>query len=318
MRFSLLLFTILLLPVSVSAQGFSVSGQQDNLLADPAFPEPGQTVAVTINDYSGGLFGSQITWRFNGETVPDSINQRSVEIVAGDLGTNDTVEAVFTTPSGRTETMTIGWKPTYLDIILEPQVRVPSWYQGRGMPSTFSQVIATAVVNDGTVLNPNDLVYKWQVGETVIDAGPVRGRNKIEFQTPRGNEFFISLTVSRASGGAIASKIETIEIAKPLLHFYEQHPLYGSSQFPITEQFPLIGNTVKILAEPYNLDTRVYNDPDVALWEINSIETSNGTRNPYEITLQQAAASGRTNVNFHVRSLQTILQGAEDNITIQF
>ena len=81
---------------------------------------------------------------------------------------------------------------------------------------------------------------------------------------------------------------------------------------------PTIGNTMTIQAEPFFLDTRVYNDPDVAEWEINSLKTDNGARNPYEITLQRAVTAGQTNVNFHVRSLQEVLQGSEDSITINF
>lgn len=313
-----LLFTILFLPVVALAQDFSGIAQQNHLVVDPPFPEPGQTVSISVNDYSGGLFGAQISWQRDGEVIPDSINQRSVEIEAGELGVTERIAAVFTAPNGSTETLSTTLRPVYLDIIIEPQTRVPDWYLGRGMPTLGSQINATALVNDGTMLDPAGLVYTWQVNQTVLDSGPVRGRNRMSFETPRGNNFLLNLTVTRATGETVASQLKSVEVGQPTLRFYEQHALYGSQQFPITQSTALIGNSIKLQAEPFNLDTRVYNDPDVAVWEINRYETDNGSRNPYEITLQRTSASGATDIKFHVRSLQEVLQGAEDNIVINF
>lgn len=319
MRLGLYLLAIIFaLPLLVSAQGFESVTPQNNLVLDPAYPQPGELVTIRLEDYAGGTYGSQITWRYNGETIDNSINQRSVEITAGNLGERGVVEAVLLLPNGTTQTLTSVITPVYLDIVIEPQTRVPDWYQGRAMPSIGSQINVTAIVNDGSIVDPAGLVYSWQVNRKVLDAGPVRGRNKMSFTTPRGNNFILSLTVSRTSGEVLGSRAIQVESPMPQLAFYEQHSLYGSKQFPINSTAVLIGNAITVQAEPFFLDTRVYNNPDVAIWEINGLETNNGTRNPYEITLQRAAATGRTNVGFHVRSLQEVLQGAESTISVNF
>ena len=75
---------------------------------------------------------------------------------------------------------------------------------------------------------------------------------------------------------------------------------------------------MSLKAEPFNLDSRVYNNPDVSEWELNGQTTSNGGGNPYEVTIQRTGETGSANLNFHVRDTPQILQGAESNIRINF
>lgn len=310
---------IVLFPLLAVAQGITSQLTPTNhLVLNPPQPEPGELVTVSLDDYAGGFFGAQVTWRFNGEVIPDATNERSITVVAGGPGRTATVEAVLALPQGGTETLSESFTPAYLDVIIEPQTRVPDWYLGRSMPSIGSQVNVTALVNDGTFRDPASLVYTWQVNNRVLDAGPVRGRNKMSFTTPRGDNFLLSVTVSDISGQTVASKIMRVNSVLPSLTYYEQHPLYGSTERPVSASTPIIGNTITLQAEPYNLDIRVYNNPDVAVWEIDSLETTNGTRNPYEITLQQGTVSGQTKVEFHVRSLQEVLQGSRDTTYVTF
>lgn len=320
MRFRLFIVTcVLLLPTTVFGQGITDSlAPQSTLVVDPPYPAPGEVVTVSVNDYASQSFGAGITWTYDGETIPASVNERSVEVVAGALGSTGIIEATMVPTVGSPEVIRAEINPIYLDIIVEPQTRVPDWYLGRPMTSIGSQVNVTALVNDGSLLDPSQLVYTWQVNRQVLDAGPVRGRNKMSFDTPRGAFTNLSLSVSRVGGEIIASKIIRFESVAPTMSFYEQHSLYGSRLFPVSNSLSIIGNAVTVQAEPYYLDTRIYNNPDVSDWEIDSVRTDNGSSNPYEITLQRAASSGDTMVGFHVRSLQEILQGVEDNIRINF
>jgi hypothetical protein len=109
-----------------------------------------------------------------------------------------------------------------------------------------------------------------------------------------------------------------VEIGEPELLFYEQHSLYGLQQTPLRPEQTVIGNTMTVRAEPFNLDIRVYNNPDVSEWQINSQTTSNNTQNPYLITLRQPAGQRRVSLGFHVRSLQQVLQGDEEQLILRF
>jgi len=318
-KFVLLLVTIATtLPFTVLGQGIGDLGAQSTLDISPTFPQPGEIVTVKINDYASGMSGSQITWTYNGESVPDTDNNRSIEVIAGELGGTDVIEARMIPTFGEPQLLRTELKPVYLDIVIEPQTRVPDWYRGRAMPSIGSQINATVIVNNGSVVDPAGLIYTWQVDRDLLDAGPVRGRNQMSFATPRGSSFILSVSVSRSTGGTLARRAIRVESVSPFLSFYEQHPLYGSSLFPTNTNTSIIGNTLAVRAEPFFLDTRVYNDPDIAEWEINGRKTDNGARNPYEITLQRGATTGQTSANFHVRSLQSVLQGAEQRINLTF
>lgn len=300
-------------------QSVSSGSQPPSIELNPSFPGPGESFTATIKDFGGTLFGSQITWTYNGEVVEASTNQRSAELTAGAAGSDDVLQVTLNTPKGTVETITQTISPLYIDIIFEPQTRVPDWYAGRALPSTGSQVNATALINDGTNFIASDnLVYTWQVNRVSLEGGPIRGGNKVSFAAPNGSTPVVVVTVADTRGNTIARRGMVLTTVKPDIAYYEKHSLYGVKELPLQSTTAIIGNILTIHAEPFNLDTRVYNQPDIAQWEINSRETDNGVQNPYEITLTRAGVSGSTILNFHVRSLQTILQGAEANIRVNF
>lgn len=281
----------------------------------PEFPRPGETVTATLNDYGGNTYGSTITWLFNGEVVSIAENQRQATFIAGATDNTQTIEVVLNRPSGGREVLSTTIKPVYLDVVIEPQTRVPNWYQGRALPSLESQVNATALINGSA--DATNYVYTWRVNQQVLEGGSLRGRNQVSFSTPRGDELVLFLQVTDLRGNTIARRAVLVPAVQPELHFYEVSTLFGASQRAITDRISLIGNSTTVRAEPYYLDTRTYNNPDVKEWELGGRDIAT-SGNPYEITLQRTGQVGSTELNFHVRSLQQILQGAEDSIAINF
>jgi hypothetical protein len=242
-----------------------------------------------------------------------------VTITAGAAGTSQTLTALLQTPNNQEQTVSVTINPIYLDLIVEPQTRVPDWYQGRALPSYSSQINATALLHNGTTfLDPASVVYTWRIDRDPIEGGAIRGGNKVSFLTPRGRGPVLFVTAANIQGKTIASRAILLRTVLPEMLYYEKHSLYGQSTLPIKSAAALIGNVLTLQAEPFFLDTRVYNQPDIAQWEINSIATDNGASNPYEITLSRAGTNGRTMVNFHVRSLREVLQGVEASVTVNF
>jgi len=318
MRLGIFTLLVALILPGVSAAQVGLQPQND-IIITPTHPLPGQEFTATIDDYAGGLFGSQITWYYNGEVVPDSINQRSITLTAIDLGQQGIIEAVFLTPSGLEQSLTKVIRPVYVDLIIEPQTRVPGWYEGRALPSYGSQVNATVLVSDGTIIDPQTLIYTWNINNQVLEGGPVRGQHKTSFLTPRGGEMLVSVSVSSVTGATLATRAQAIPIVQPKLTFYERHSLYGLSHIPVASTLNLIGGGATTLqAEPFYLDTRVYNNPDIIEWQIDGIDINNGSSNPYQITVQPTGISRSSRVNLHVRSLETLLQGAEKSVTVSF
>lgn len=322
MRSLVLLAAFIILLPSVAVAQFDMSAlggtPQIAITLSPTHPSPGDVVTASLDDYAGGMFGAQINWRYAGAPIPSATNQRQVQFVAGDAGSDTPIEVTLTRTQGDTQTLRQVISPVFMDIIIEPQTRVPDWYSGRALPSLGSQVNATVLLNDGSFIDPQSVVYTWRMNQRVLEGGSIRAGNQVAFPTPRGSSVVLSVTAADLSGNTIASRAVRVNIVQPELGFYEKHALYGMQAIPTISGATLIGSVVTLQAEPFFLDTRVYNRPDVAEWEINSVRTPNGTNNPYEITLQRTRSDGRTNVNFHVRSLQEILQGSEEAITLNF
>ena len=286
------------------------------LEAVPEFPRPGEPVTITINDYAGGTYGSNVTWLYDGQVVGEAENRRSVTLTAGALNTEAKVEAVLSKPSGGREVLSTTIKPVYLDIIIEAQTRVPDFYLGRALPSIGSLVNATALVNDGSFRT--DLVYTWRLNRQVLEGGPIRGRNQVSFTTPRGDTSVLSVQATEPNGNVLARRSMFVAAVFPTISFHEVSALFGMRQNPIDSELILIGNTVTIQAEPYNLDIRVFNNPDIAQWEVNNALTQNQGANPYQITFQPTGLAESASLSFQVRDTTQILQGASDNIQVRF
>lgn len=315
----LVLFFALATPAFAQFQTQSFITPEIGIELQPEFPKPGEQVTATLNDYSGGVYGSEITWYFNGQEIPDAANKRNALITAGAAGSQQVVEVVLDTPTGGTRILRSVVRPSYLDIILEPQTRVPDFYLGRGLPSIGSVVNATALVTTDRV-RMTDLVYTWRVNNKVLEGGPLRGGYKVSFETPMGEDMVLSLQVTEPNGTVIARRAILIPSVTPTISFYEVSSLYGINQRPISlTGLILSADSTTVRAEPYNLDTRVYNNPDVKQWSVNGqdTQTSNGG-NPYEITLRKNSNGGRDSIEFHVRDRSQVLQGSKSSFQVNY
>lgn len=321
MRFILFLLLLIASPITSQAQftGNLLVESDVSLELQPAFPEPEKPVSITVSDIRSGGYGSAIKWYLDGVAIPNANNQRVVQITAGKAGTQQTIEATLTSQNGIVSKVKAVIKPIYVDVIVEPQTHVPDFYQGRSLPSVGSNVNLTALLSDGKKILTNNYIYTWRVNNAVLEGGPIRGRNQTSFTAPQDEDVIISLQVSSLDGEIIASRAFTVPAVLPELHFYEINTLYGVSHKAIISEYNLIGNSTTLVAEPYYLDSRIFNYPDISVWNIGREEVSqNNANNPYEITLERTGKSGSLSVGFHVRSTDILLQGARDSIKINF
>lgn len=312
-----LLFTSLHINVAFAQLSSSITNPELAIELQPEFPRPGEIVTANLNDYSGGTYGANVNWALDGQQIPEASNQRSTKVTAGAVGVTQKIEVVLDTPQGGKVVLTKNITPVYLDIVVEPQTRVPNFYLGRALPSVGSTVNATALVSSDGFMNP-DLVYTWRLNQKVLNGGPIRGLNQVSFTTPMGTEMSLHLQVTDLQGNVIAKRSVSIPSVSPKIRFYEINQLFGTSHRPISDSVALIGNSITVQAEPFNLDSRVYNDPDISEWKINGSSSGNIGGSPYEVTLQRVGVSGTSRLLFHVRDTKQVLQGANEGIQINF
>jgi hypothetical protein len=77
------------LSISLAQVGESISditGENISITLNPQFPDPGDQVEATIDDYSITNSGSKITWFFDGLSAPTVNNSRKITFTAPGVG----------------------------------------------------------------------------------------------------------------------------------------------------------------------------------------------------------------------------------------
>ncbi|MCD5381623.1 MAG: hypothetical protein LR008_03550, partial [Candidatus Pacebacteria bacterium] len=310
-------FTLIILitnPVLAQFDTNSFIDSESGIELKPMYPRPGEEVIATLNDYNGASFGSDITWFLDGDVISETKNQRQVVFVAGQSGVSQKIQAVLTKDGGSRQVLANIFTPLYLDLVVEAQTHVPDFYIGRALPSIGSTVNVTALV-DGDI-EVSDLIFTWRINRVVIEGGSLRGRNKVSYTTPRGSNSTLSLEITNLGGRALANRAILVPSVEPTILFYEVSSLFGTKNKAVKKSLPLIGQSIMVRAEPYNLDSNVYNNPSISEWSVDRENVKNTNQNPYDITIQRALESGVASLNFHVRDTQQVLQGAEASIQI--
>lgn len=318
MKYVFLALVIIFTPLVFTSAQITQNLINQELTIDllPLYPAPGEAFTASLNDYSLSGAASSIRWEVDGEVITSAQNTRSVSLTAKEAGESMVISATIGLSTGGSMTVRKTVTPIFLDIVVEPQTRTPSFYQGRALPSIGSTINATALMA-GYSTPMNDLLFTWRVNNTVIDGGSLRGKNKISFPTPLGQLILLTLDVSKTSGEVVFRKTIEVLSVKPVVHFYETSTLYGMKNKPLTA-LSLIGASASIQAEPYYLDILTYNAPELLEWEIDGSKSTQRSGNPYEITLARDAGTGISNINFHVRSLTELMQGSEGTFKVNY
>jgi hypothetical protein len=316
MKLKLLILTILFTSSMgvINAQSFGQTNNQSvELSLTPVTPQPQTPFKASLGVVDAG---SQIYWFVGGVEVPTNQNQKELNLVAGRAGETENIEVQVISPLGTVSEAIRGFTPVYLDIIIEPQTLVPDFYQGRSLPSFGSQINATALISGVNTLT-NNLVYRWEIGGKVLGGGALRGQYKMSFDLPSGQYPTLSLKVTDLQGNIVASRYISVPSVDPEIFFYEKSSLFGLKLKPIENRGTLFGETSSIEAVPYNLDSRVYNNPGLVEWKLGIETYKDLPGNPYEITLQSNENGGAAEIEFHVRNMDKLLQGARRSIDIR-
>lgn len=278
---------------------------------------PFTEITAHVNDYSLTTQTSDIYWEIDGVTKKELTNQRTITFVTKDLNQPTTLKVTVESIDGEIFTAQEVVNPSYLDIIIEPQTRTPAFYRGRGLPTLDSTINLTAVLN-GDNKNVNNYIYNWTINGTNIESGASRGKYKTSTVVPYGEYNVITVTISDLQGKPVAIRSTEIRSADPEIKFYRVNPLNGIESIPIKGSLTMIGNSVNVRAEPYNLDIKTYNRPELLEWRIDGTRSPSSRGNPYEVTLAKQGFNGTSLIGFHVRNLEDVLQGAESEFEVKY
>lgn len=312
MRLLVGFFLFIAMPLFCQAQvGDFNSIGAPSIIVEPLYPNPGTEFTIRFDDFRSSAQGSTIRWLYNGTRIAE--NTRELILRAPEAGQSATIKVVLES-NGRTETYQTIITPLYLDLIIEPQTHVPEFYIGRALPSVGSQTRVTALLDNGRLIG-NDYIYLWRINNTVFGGGPLRGQNSILFPMPHGTETVLSVQVAKPDNTIVAKRVIAIASAQPQIQWYEVNTLYGIENRALSS-FNMIGNSAIFRAEPYYLDSLVFNQPDILNWSIDRTQVSSNNDNPYEITLERTGDADAALLGFRINSLYELLQGAEEDLEI--
>ena len=311
-----------LLPNTSSAQVggdiTGITGAGMTIVLDPQYPNPGDQVTASIDDYSMNNTGATITWYFDGLSAPAVTNLRTITFTAPEVGKTMTVVARLTFPTGRIIESKRAINPLYLDLIIEPQTYTPAFYQGRALPTKGSLVYINALLQtkDGPV-DSSKYSYTWSLNSKSVYGGARSGNSWASITVPHGSASIITIAVQDSSGTTVARKLFPLPAIAVEVQFYELNTLLGLSTKAITEGVILAGNSTSIKAVPYYLDTRAVNGNLFTQWSVDNQIVQTENNDPFEINLNRGV-SGNAVVSFKLRNLAELLQSDEQSFNVAF
>lgn len=294
-----------------------ITGEQISIVLDPQFPAPGDTFTAQLDDYSISNFGATIVWTLDGTELTQFRNNRTVSLVAGAVGESMTLEVSLYGQNNRSYTAKQTITPRYLDVIIEPITYAPAQYAGRPLPIFGSRVLLTALLHEQSgLVDHANYTYTWQLGNTYIDGGPIRGKYKTFITIPHGKNILVTLEIRDSRGQSIARRLFTIPSVEIDTQFYEVNPLFGMSEKAIVNNHRLLSNSSTIYAIPYNLDLFAQTEIQNIEWRVDGRRVDSGN-NPYQITVSNFGGSS-ARLQFKIRNVVDLLQGDDKSVTVSF
>lgn len=258
--------------------------------ANPADPQPGDTVHFSVDAPLHDLAKSSITWTIDGEVVAEGIGMNATDYSLGLSGDAIDVAVTIADPVWGNAAAAITIVPLQLDLIFDSPTYVPAFYRGRAMPSPGGVLRLQAIARfPGTrgYLDESVITYTWSRNSQVLGSVSGKGRSSITIDAPlEGDVDTISVRASANDGTLSAVASAKIPATEPVLMLYEDQPLFGilfHSAF--ASEIPTRGDTT-VAAIPYFVTAQRLDDQALRYaWKINNQTVTASSTKKNEMTL---------------------------------
>lgn len=298
-----------LTPASLFAQEFLPVLQVSMM---PQFPASGETIHLTVENYSADLTKKNISWSVNGKVEKNGIGEKSFDTVAPALGKTLTI---VVSAGGISKTIVI--KPGDIDLIWEANTYVPALYAGKALFTHQSTVTITAVPH----FSSNSLIYKWKQNGSVVPESSGYGKSSFTFGTGViSRPVTVSVEVSSLDGTQKAVKEITLDPREPQIMFYENHPLYGVGYGKALDnsEFKLSEKELSIVAVPYYFNGNAITDGRYNYsWTVNGNSVSGGSQKNTIVLRNQNSQAGISTVGLSIENSKEFLQSAHGGFSIR-
>lgn len=262
----------------------------------PTYPQPGQTVNLSLSSTLYDLGESVVVWRANGRVIAEGEGVTETRVTAGERGTITTVSAAIAGGVASTE---VSIRPTEISILWESDSHTPPFFSGRALPSAGTSVKLHAITyfaEPGKAeISPNNIIFTWKRnGGTLRD---VSGRGKASATIDAPYLFgadTISVEAVSADGTIAGSASVRIPSVEPLLTLYQRHPIFGTMYYSALTGTSFVSESeMSFSAEPYYADAKTARDPLLAYeWQVNSAAVTADATDPNTITIDASRSTG--------------------------
>ena len=320
-RFISIAVFLLSIPVFAQANLIPTYSGGLQLGMTPQYPRAGDTVTLTVANYSGNADSTTYTWTVNGKTVLAGIGQKTITLQAGPSGSTQDVSVTAEQNRELVGTLSAHIHPADVDVLWEGQTTIPPFYQGRPLPNAASPITVLAVPHialNGSELPASSLIYSWkQNGIALADASGY-GKSSLVITPPRfGQTFTVSVHVENTSGSAAAEGSATITPQTPTIVIYEHAPLLGIRfEKNISSVFPFSGDEISFAAFPlFFANTSILGGQ----WSLDGQTFAVDPQNPREVTFRKTSgASGTHAVTFSLVNPKGFLEQASASFKLSF
>lgn len=286
----------------------------------PTYPEPGETVYISVNWYGGDLDAASIVWYQDDQEVLSGIGQTRYSFRTGEAGqeTKITIQVTPLNGSAFSQSFTLG--PASVDIVWEADTYVPPFYKGKALHAGQGKIRFAAIPNfvkNGQTISPANLIYEWSTDTEVYQSRSGYGRAFIDLNgSILGRAEHLRLTVRDPLTNMVAEKSIYVSPVEPEIIFYQNDPYYGLIfNSAISRSFDLNADEVQVLAVPFYFSRSDLNNLEYR-WRLNSAAINGLTRTA--IFRKPEGTSGRSSITLDVRNLARVLQFADEEFSINF
>lgn len=319
-------FVIIFAFSCIAGWGNANAQQNIELLSSVPNPSPNQNITITAKSYAFDINAANIVWLADGKILQRGVGITTVNTKAPALGKTLRISIEAVSSEGFEFSNEILITSGSIDMIVEPQGYVPPMYPGKIPVSYQNQIKVVAVPqladSSGNILDPKNLIYKWEQNGNVLQNQSGYGRQSITIFAdviPRPIE--IVLTVTSRDGTSGTKSLLIINQSSPVINFYENDPTYGplyNNAIPSTIYLRQ-RREVGVLAVPFGFNIKADNIGNlITTWLINGRELTDLSSN-LAITLRAPeGTSGNSNINLKITNKESILQSAENSFIASF
>lgn len=299
--------------------------EQISIDISPENPRPGESVTITASAYGGvDMNTSNINWLVDGVSTLRGVGKKSFTFTAAS-GKRTTVDLRIQPQYGPTIARTFKFNPSAVDILWQADTYTPPFYKGKALytPQADVQFVSMPDITrrNGSKLQPNNSVYKWELDYTADAANSGYGVNSYKYSgSILGKPTTVNVTAYDPSDSSSVG-VGTLELEniQPIVLLYETHPTYGTLfNTAAIGAFNFGSDDIELGAYPYFYSASRKNNPKYT-WKINGAPiTGLSDRQDFIVLQKLSKEEGQSTISVDVSNGDKVLQQAKTSIELLY